>query len=269
MTASMGTITSLVPVRGGVLFAATDPAIGLLDSQGFQVFTQMRPTLNFRGIDNRLQVSPRGGTVQFPLDRHSGRLARFNVEKLQLVLNSRSDSRLSSGKTRSSAFRLKGWRSGRSAGLMNGEPVKLYKGERPLVYTVAPNDRFLVIGTSSHLRLYDHTGRVRWRMPVPGPVYGVVVTSDNRRIVAALGDGTIRWYRVTRGAEILALFVHSDQKRWVAWTPRKFYAVSLGGEGLVGWQKNRGKGRSAKYLSSDRIAGKYHRPKRIQKLLLF
>ncbi len=37
--------------------------------------------------------------------------------------------------------------------------------------------------------------------------------------MAAFGDGTIRWYRMTDGKELLAFFPHKDRKRWVMWTP--------------------------------------------------
>jgi len=38
-----------------------------------------------------------------------------------------------------------------------------------------------------------------------------------------LGDGTIRWYRWSDGKELLALFVDSESKAWVAWTPQGYY----------------------------------------------
>ena len=53
-----------------------------------------------------------------------------------------------------------------------------------------------------------------------------------------IGDGTIRWYRASDGAELLAFFVHVPDKRWIAWTPSGYYAASPGGEDLIGWHVN-------------------------------
>ena len=67
------------------------------------------------------------------------------------------------------------------------------------------------------------------------------LSADGRFIVAALGDGTIRWFRASDGTELLAFFVHVPDKTWIAWTPSGYYAASPGGEDLIGWHVN-GKG---------------------------
>jgi hypothetical protein len=42
-------------------------------------------------------------------------------------------------------------------------------------------------------------------------------SGDGRLVVAAYGDGTIRWHRVDDGRELLALSVLADKQNWVAW----------------------------------------------------
>jgi hypothetical protein len=37
--------------------------------------------------------------------------------------------------------------------------------------------------------------------------------------IAAFGDGTLRWYDLAQGDELLALIPNRDAKRWVFWTP--------------------------------------------------
>jgi len=58
----------------------------------------------------------------------------------------------------------------------------------------------------------------------------VNISSNGKLAVAAFGDGTIRWYRMSEGKELLALFPHGDRKRWVMWTPSGYYDTSPGGE---------------------------------------
>jgi uncharacterized caspase-like protein len=59
-------------------------------------------------------------------------------------------------------------------------------------------------------------------------------------VIAAYGDGTIRWHRLDDGRELLALYVLADKQNWVAWTPEGFYAATAGAFGVLQWQVNRG-----------------------------
>ena len=74
----------------------------------------------------------------------------------------------------------------------------------------------------------------------PGAVWAVNITGDGRLVVAAYGDGTIRWHRMDDGRELLALQVLSDKKNWVAWTPEGFYDATPGAFGVLKWHVNRG-----------------------------
>ncbi|HEX7511207.1 MAG TPA: caspase family protein, partial [Chitinivibrionales bacterium] len=50
---------------------------------------------------------------------------------------------------------------------------------------------------------------------------------------AALGDGTIRWYRLFDGQELLALAISRDLQRWAAWTPSGLWDASNHGGDLI------------------------------------
>jgi hypothetical protein len=90
--------------------------------------------------------------------------------------------------------------------------------------------------------------------------WAVNVTGDGRLVVAAYGDGTIRWHRLSDGEELLALYPHADRERWVLWTPRGHYAASPGGEDLIGWQVNRGWDEAPEFYSASRFRDRFHRP---------
>ena len=76
---------------------------------------------------------------------------------------------------------------------------------------------------------------------------------DGRLAVAALGDGTIRWYRMDDGRLLLSLKVLSDRKNWVAWTPEGFYGATQGALGVLKWQVNRGNDAAAEVVSVSSI----------------
>ena len=99
---------------------------------------------------------------------------------------------------------------------------------------IAPSgDRFL-LGTEWCLRLFDGKGREIWNVAAPSVAWGVNISGDGRFALGAFGDGTIRWYDLRDGRELLAFFPHKDGKRWVAWTPEGFFAASEGGGAALG-----------------------------------
>ena len=85
--------------------------------------------------------------------------------------------------------------------------------------------------------------------------------------MAGLGDGTIRWYRLTDGKELLALFPHPDRKRWILWTPSGYYDASPGGEDFIGWHLNNGPDRAADFFPASRFRSTYYRPDVIDRVL--
>jgi len=93
------------------------------------------------------------------------------------------------------------------------------------------------------------------------------MNTNGKVVVAALGDGTLRWYRVSDGKEILALFPHKDRKRWVLWTPSGNYDASPGGEDLIGWHVNNGREKEASFFAASRFRSTFYRPDVIDRVV--
>src|SRR5262249_17239327 len=98
-------------------------------------------------------------------------------------------------------------------------------------------------------------------------VWGVNIPQDGKLVVAAYGDGTIRWHRLSDGEELLALFVHAKDRRWVAWTPKGYYTASAGGENLIGWHVNRGWTEAAHFSPAQRFRNRFYRPDVVHQVL--
>jgi hypothetical protein len=64
--------------------------------------------------------------------------------------------------------------------------------------------------------------------------------STGRLVVAAYGDGTIRWHRMDTGNELLAFRALPDSFNWVAWTPQGYFGATPGAFGVLRWAVNRG-----------------------------
>jgi hypothetical protein len=85
--------------------------------------------------------------------------------------------------------------------------------------------------------------------------------------IAAYSDGTIRWHRLSDGQELLAVFVHAKDRRWVAWTPKGYYTASSGGEGLIGWHVNRGWTDAADFFPAYRYRNQLYRTDIVGRIL--
>src|SRR5208282_1341315 len=142
---------------------------------------------------------------------------------------------------RSDALNLKieQWRNQESP-IFNGKKISLKAGEWSRSYAIRPDSLGYVLGTEWSLRAFDADGKEVWRTVTPGVAWAVNISGDGRLAVAALGDGTIRWYRMDDGHLLLSLKVLSDRKNWVAWTPEGFYDATQGALGVLKWEVNRG-----------------------------
>src|SRR5262249_47261346 len=67
-----------------------------------------------------------------------------------------------------------------------------------------------------------------WNVSAPEIAWAVNISGDGRLALAAYADGTIRWYRMADGKELLAFFPHKDRKRWALLTPLSYYDASPG-----------------------------------------
>ena len=85
-------------------------------------------------------------------------------------------------------------------------------------------------------------------------------------MVAAYGDGTLRWHRLDDGREVLALFPLADRRNWVAWTPEGIYAATPGAHGVLRWHVNRGWDAPAEAIPVAEIPETY-RPEAIRLML--
>ncbi|MES2711026.1 MAG: caspase family protein [Pseudomonadota bacterium] len=227
-------ITHLLPLPGGGLaFAAADPGWGRIAPDGTLAFAAQPPGADFRGTGAALAISPDGTQALFSLragaapmvfDAVAGQLAQGDV---QGFLPARVTGRLP----------ITGARNTNQPRLGN-TPLRLPEGEFARAGALLDADRGALIGTDSYLRLYDASGREVDAVLLPAAAWGVAVAGETA--IAALGDGTIRWFRISpRLSELAAVFVQAQTLRWVAWTPEGLFDHSPnGGQELVGVHLN-------------------------------
>jgi len=263
------TILSLVSLQdGGVAFGASDPAYGVLDAQGRRTVFQGPTIADFRSIfSSAWRLSPDGTTTEYGYEYGGKTPGRFAVAARALTIGqSSAGEALAPPKTDASELIVTDWKD-RTSPTLNGKPLALDKYELSRSLAIAPDEQSLLLGSSWSLRLFDRTGQERWKVPVPGSAWGVNIARNGQVAVAAFGDGTIRWYRLRDGQELLAFFPHANRKDWVLWTPTGYYDASPGGEELIGWHVNHGKDQAADFFPAAKFRNTYYRPDIVAKVL--
>lgn len=255
---SQNTIMDLRPLGEGELaFGAADPAIGVLGSDGTVLWRHGPAQADFRDQEKALAVSEDGTSLAFGFEQWGAAPARFDLAARRLTLDPEPDPSLATARTE--GLPVEGWKNDDDPTL-DGARLPLKPLETSCSLAVAPDDERFLLGTGWNLRLFDGTGEEIWEVPAPGTAWAVVITGDGRLALAALGDGTIRWYRLEDGRELLAFFPHGDRERWVAWTPEGYYMASPGGEELIGWHVNRGPDRAPEFYGAARFRDQFHKP---------
>ena len=251
--------------EGGVFFGAADPAIGHLDAGGRFTTLQKPATADLRGLLFAFGVSAEGSRVRFGYEVGSKSPAVFSVAERALTLDS-STTGLTLPRTNAPGLLVTDWDDNRAPKL-NGALILLNQSEMSHSFAITPAGQSFVLGTEWCVRHLDRVGKQLWVVSVPVIAWAVNITGNGQLVVVALGDGTIRWYRLKDGKELLALFPHADRKRWVLWTPEGYYDCSSGGEELIGWHINNGKDAAADFFPAARFRDVKYRPDVISKVL--
>lgn len=256
--------------QGGIAFTSDGPwSIGVIGSDGKKSLSLTPSNPEYRGSEDGILVSMNGSTVQFGLEVLNKRLASFSVTSRTLSpLSSKgvTPPGLVGPLTRSSKFSVTDW-WGYMHPKVNGVPLNVPEFTRSRCFAVSPDEDSFVIGTDFHLGRFNRNGGLKWKTSIPGLPFGVNISGDGRLLVAPLEDGTIRWYRMEDGQELLALFPHKDGRRWVVWTPSGYYACSPGADELIGWHVNNGKDKSPDFYPVSRFRSVYYRPDVIERVL--
>jgi WD40 repeat protein len=152
---------------------------------------------------------------------------------------------------------------------VNGHDVDFLKSnERNLSVDISGSGKEVAYGSDFSINLTDDLGKVIWENEgIPATAWAVNIAANEKVVVAALDDGTIRWYRLNDGKELLAFFIDADKKKWILFTPTGYYDASPGAEDLLGWHINNGPDKVPFFYPLSNFKEKYYRPDVIDEIL--
>ena len=262
-----GSIRQILALRqkDAMLFT-TGTNFGVIEADARSVSLQGLGVINLVSSRAPLRISENGETVQVD-SRDPHRTYRFALSRRQVDIEPATDASLLAPSTDAPGLTVSNWENS-MAPAVNRTPLKLQPYERSRSLALVPATECFVLGADWSLRLFYRNGHEVWpARPVPDVAWQVNVTADGRLIVAAFGDGTIRWFRMSDGEPVLALFIHPDGNRWIAWTPQGYYDASLGADDLIGWHVNHGYDRAPDFYPVSQFRDRYYRPDVIQRVL--
>lgn len=287
-------ISRIMPCGELMAFGSWDPMLGLFDPKDDRKFEWKMPQfINWES--NYLRVSRDGLTVSFELAKGDPIVFKVGGPKerdaLKLLKPGIADQDLID--TDDDSLPITGWYWGDTRSLDCGEPPTnpLYdmvqivpwledeawsekkrasNDEQWSSLAIHPNGEDFYLGTEWYLRAYKSSqfGEVCWAQPVPAKVKALNVAAEGDFLIAALDDGTVRWYDASNGHQLLTLFVNPYDRRWVVWTKSGYFYASAGGENMLGWHENRGPIKNALFLSVDKVRDEFSDINLIKRILV-
>ena len=253
---------------GGIAYCAGDGSVGMMNDRDEIVLLGAKVLSAFIGNYDGFLLSSDGSAIQFAYEPGSKSPALFSLKDRRLTnASSGAWAELSAGYTFqapiTAGLGISDWKGSLSPKL-EGKPLPL-RNELAQSLAIKPDRSGFLLGTTYTLHLFDSAGKESWRAKTPSAAWGV--NTNGQVAVAAHGDGTIRWYRLSDGKELVALFPHADRKRWVLWTPTGYYDASPGGEDFIGWHVNNGMEQAADFYTISRFRSTYYRPDVIDQVL--
>lgn len=280
-------ITQLVPLQNGALTVVSRlTGFGLLTPEGSvtvlsateagrgkkpglrnlavlerqPAYFHLLATADFQKNHDLFRITADAASVLFSYERNGQAPARFDLKKRRLVAISPSMENLMPHRFTAEGLDVQHWQGGAQP-LLNRVPLTGFIPlERSQSLAIRHDDKGFVLGTSHFIRAYSAKGALLWKSRTPFTVWDVALSADDSMLVAALDDGSIRWFRMLDGKEHFALFPHPDRKRWILWTPDGFFDHGVGSENLIGFQMNRGADQAAVMVGAERMFDLLYRP---------
>ncbi|MBN2804111.1 MAG: caspase family protein [Deltaproteobacteria bacterium] len=261
---SENTISDLLPLNDGTLIVSgAVPDFGRFTQTGQGIFYNIGDSFEFSNKDllDHLSVNNDGKNITFKPS--GGTHLQFDMTERQLR---KKEGVFETFKDNNKITSVTEWHLS-YAPKVNGIKVPFLKPYELNRSVDVDREGNAVFGAIWSINKVSKDGTILWRTDVPGETYGVKISGDGKTVVAAHGNGEIRWYRMSDGAVLLSLFVHPDGKRWVIWTPDGYYDAAPGADRLAGWHINNGLDKAADFFPLSKFAEQFYRPDVITRVI--
>ncbi|MGB4205134.1 MAG: caspase family protein [Bacteroidales bacterium] len=248
---------------GKIAFCSANPDMGILNTAGQTDWINIAEIYSFGAKDrSHLKINDTGSEIGFkPFGNNA---MTFDLQTRKLLEKSSS---LPSYTDNYSGISVTDWKDSYSPGI-NGKTINFLKQyERNRSVDIGTKGQRIVFGANWTIYCLDKEGNKLWKTPTQATTWAVNISGNDKVVIAAMGDGTLRWYRMTDGQLLLTLYINPETKNWVLWTPSGYYDASAGGENLIGWHLNNGLSKEAYFYPVSKFRNTYYRPDVIDRIL--
>jgi hypothetical protein len=224
-----------------IAFAAEDPGVGVMAPDGKLKSFRGPDIANFSRAQKQLALSADASVVRYPLRRD-------NLTQHSFAVFGGGDQNTAHAPDKpvfepirqAKEIKVSDWADSFKPKINGRKPI-LEEYEFSRCYAITPDSKAVLLGTEWAVRLLRPDASEIWHVKLPAVAWSVNVSRNGHLAVAMLSDGTIRWYRMEDGREVLAYFPHNNGRDWIVWVPDGYYMSSVYGDNYIGWHLNRGK----------------------------
>lgn len=240
---------------GSMAVLGSYPDIAKISAAGQPNWFLSANKMDFNANDrSHFRISDDGLTVGFtPLNQHalSFDLKERRLEEKQESFSSYTDS--------AAGTIVTNWNKSPGT-LINGKKISFFNQNESCYSTdITKNGEQIILGGQFNLYLSNSKAEMLWKTSLPAIAVSVKINSNEKIVAAALSDGTIRWYSMADGKELLIFYLHPDKKRWVLFTASGYYDASPGAEDFLGWHFNNGADKKPSFYPVSRFREKFYR----------
>ena len=260
-------IEATVPLNdGSIAWTGNSAGMGVFNKDGGMAWAVRPQAANFLDTADFLRVSKDGTKVDFSPDAGAHRL-NFDLSLRKLSNGESKEQGMRSPVTAGGSLNFYNqWRNTRGTLQLANRRLGFGAFEVVRSLSISPDTREFAVGTSGRIVNFDASGKQLWSVPSFAH-YAVNHSADGRLIVAAVGDGSIRWYRRANGKLLATLFPSPDGRRWVLASPTGYYDASVGAEDLLGWHINRLPNQEADFFPVSRFRAHFYRPEIVAEII--
>ena len=251
----------LLPFQDGqLLFSPSHNAFGLVDNLGREVYYKNLQRADFFKGRQVFRVNSDATSVMFGFERDGNVRASFDFKKRRInTVNPEADDFLPPRYT-AEGIDVQNWDFSAAPRLGKNKIKGLMHDEISCALTVRHDDQGFFLGTNMALRSYNKTGTLNWMQKTNSSLWSITLSENDKTLIVAHGDGTIRYYHADSGEEIAAFYPHPDRKRWILWLPSGFFDHGPDSESLIGFHVNRGSDKEAMLVSVNQMYDTFYRP---------
>jgi len=239
----------------GIVYASYDPVWGVV-ADGKEIYRNQSSCVDAKAFARQLEIDPSGTLIKYTNNVTDKRMV-FDVLNRQVIREPDYHHRFEYLPPITSTLDIVNWQDSTQL-MLDGFYLAKDELEKSKVLAINPADDRFLIGTEWHLICYDSLGSVQWQQPAPSITYYVNTVNSGKQYVALFGDGTLRWYRVSDGENLLNLYLDRQTDEWILWTQNGYYACSKNMDEQLKWRINTDKDSASNVTPFSRYSEPFH-----------